>query len=105
MALLFSHLPRVSCLRAPLKFAGWADGTAKIGKSHDSALNDIRVFVAAFRIPSVNSDIMITLNIPKAFAEGSRVAGRPVQSPEAADAMIQRVVSSFTIKSLAIFNK
>jgi hypothetical protein len=74
-----------------------------VSKGREEATNTLRVYIASFRMPKVKSDILVIFNIPEKFSEESSVAGLPVQQGEAADAMIMRIVKSFTIKSLGIF--
>jgi len=74
-----------------------------VSKGRESAANKLRVYLAAYRMPAVKSDIFIILNVPEAFAAESITAGAPVQSEEAANEMIKRVVTSFAVKSLGIF--
>jgi hypothetical protein len=89
-------------------FQATAQGVMQICKGRDAAdaANTVRVVMIVARLASVDTDVLVTLNLPIAISPNSQSARdvRRIASAKENAALIEQVMQSLTLKSLDIFN-
>lgn len=81
-------------------------GKQNIAKFHETARNEVNIFMAIARLPAVNTDVVITFNVPTSInpqSSSASVAER-LANPDAELLVLQQVLKSFTIHDWRIFN-
>ncbi len=84
-------------------------GRQRVAKFHETARNTVRIYMAALRIPSKSTDILIHINAPlEVDAASSSSSLFPSDMPaEALDAqglrIMQRLLQTLTIKDWGLF--
>ena len=77
----------------------------RVAKFHDAGANTLHVVLGLSRLPSVGTDVLITLSTPTDISPASSSAktARSLASPEAARALMDRVMASFRIVDWSLF--
>lgn len=88
-----------------LSFASYVDGSARVGKYREGALNEVRLVLSMFRLRAFTSDVLVIVNSPLRVAAGSAgSAAAPVTAAdESAEALAARVRGSLELKDTGLF--
>lgn len=77
----------------------------RISKFKESAAkaNTVQIYLAVLRLRSVGTDLLVSYNVPQAFAPGSSSEGRAILGSAENVAVIEGVLRSLQVKEWGLF--
>jgi len=98
--------PVAEPMRARVSYCGSISFIQRISKFREAAQNDVLIIVGVVRIPSVNSDILISLSTPiriDASSSSAKSTTKLVSQEEAANTL-STVLQSFIVRRWSLFD-
>jgi len=77
---------------------------SKFKESSDKA-NTIQIYLAVLRLRRVETDLLVSFNVPVAFGAGSSSAGRSILASEENRAVVEGLLKSIQIKDWGLFGQ